>query len=136
MSQKLPTVLEYMDPDHHAFRVDHPILDAVQHLIDDHITGAPVVDKKGRLVGMLTESECLRLLTKGTSDGLPPTGNVGDFMETEIITVPSKMDVYYLAGQFLRTDHRRAAVVDKRGKLIGVVTRKDLLRVIQKRLKD
>ena len=134
MSLKLPTVADYMDPDHHAFKVDEPILEAVNTLIQDGITGAPVVDNSGKLVGMLTESQCLRLLTKGTSDGLPPTGCVGDFMNTDILTVPTKMDVYYLAGQFLRTGKRRGAVVDSNGKLAGVVTRKDLLRVIQERL--
>ncbi|NCG19773.1 MAG: CBS domain-containing protein [Rhodobacterales bacterium] len=134
MSLKLPTVADYMDPDHHAFKVDEPILEAVNTLIQDGITGAPVIDNSGKLVGMLTESQCLRLLTKGTSDGLPPTGCVGDFMATDILTVPTKMDVYYLAGQFLRTGKRRGAVVDSNGKLAGVVTQKDLLRVIQERL--
>lgn len=135
MVSSFPTVRQYMDVRHHAFHVDEPIVRAIDKLIDDGLTGAPVVDDQDVVVGMLTESECLALLSKGTLDSLPPTGTVKDFMNTDITPVPPQMDVYYLAGQFIRTGKRRFAVVDN-GLLIGVITRKDLLRVLQKGLKD
>ena len=51
-------------------------------------------------------------------------------MTTDVITVPSTVDVYYVAGLFNENKFRRIPVVDN-GKLVGAITRFDLLRVIQ-----
>jgi CBS domain-containing protein len=106
------------------------ILVAVRRLIDQGVTGAPVVDDHGRVVGKLSEYDCLRLLAEGRA-GEMPRGRVRDFMSTTFTTVPPTMDVYYVAGMFLRDPEHRRFMVMEGDRLVGVVTRKDILRAVQ-----
>ena len=131
----IPTVRMYMDTDTHALSADDDILFALYRLIDEGVTDAPVIDDQGRVVGMLSEYECLRLLAEG-SGGDRPRGQVRDFMVTTFTAVPATMDVYYAAGTFLNEPMRRRFVVMDGQRLVGVVTRKDILRAVRAGLKD
>ena len=131
--KRLPTVRENMDTEVHTLAPETPILDAVDFLLEHHVTGAPVLDERGRLVGMLSERDCLKLLAKGI-DGNIPQGTVSDFMTSEITAIPPDMDIYYAAGMFLGSTVRRFPVVEE-GKLVGAITRFDILRVIQANLR-
>lgn len=128
----MPIVRDFMDTRVHTVSPDMPILDAVDFLLERHVTGAPVVDGEGRLIGMLTEKDCLRLLSSGV-DGDVPKGFVRDFMTTRTDSVTPDMNIYFVAGLFLGANYRRFPVVEK-GKLIGAITRFDILRSIRKAL--
>lgn len=127
---ELPTVEMYMDAETHALSVDDDILVAVRRLIEEGVTDAPVLDDEGRLAGMLSEYDCLRLLAEGR-DGDQPRGPVGEFMSRSVTKVPADMDVYFVAGMFLAEPTQRRFVVTDDGNLIGVVTRKDILRAVR-----
>lgn len=129
---KLPIVRDHMDRHVATLRPDTDILDAVGFLLEKHVTGAPVVDKSGRLVGILTEKDCLRLVAEGMEGDLP-RGRVESIMTPNPETIPPDMDVYFAAGLFLRRPFRRFPVVED-GKLIGAITRFDILRVIRANL--
>lgn len=130
---KLPKVRDCMDTVVPTLTPQTGMLEAVDFLLHHHVTGAPVLDAAGAMVGIVTEKDCLRLLTTGVEEGQAPPV-VGDFMSAKVESVPPDMDVYYLAGMFLRTNFRRFPVVEN-GRLVGAVTRFDLLRVIQANLK-
>jgi CBS domain-containing protein len=125
---KLPTVRQFMDRFVDTVPPDMDVLDAVDYLLAKRVTGVPVVTAPGEMVGILTETDCLKLLAKGADHDMP-RGKVSDFMTVEIETIPSKMDIYYAAGIFLHANFRRLPVVDD-GKLVGVITRFDILRAI------
>ena len=129
----LPIVRDYMDTVVQTLSPETEILDAVDFLLEKHVTGAPVVDERNQLLGILTEKDCLNLLAAG-SDADAPHGTVADFMKTEVQTVPPGMNVYFCAGLFMNTTVRRFPVVDQ-GKLVGAITRFDILRAIQKNLR-
>jgi CBS domain-containing protein len=118
-----------MDRETHALSPGEDILVAVRRLIDEGITGAPVVEEDGRVVGELTEYECLRLVAEGRG-GEAPRGRVRDFMTTDFTTVTPAMDVYYVAGMFLNDPARRRFMVMEGDRLVGVITRKDILRAV------
>ncbi|MDP1921285.1 MAG: CBS domain-containing protein [Myxococcales bacterium] len=128
----LPVVRDFMDTVVPTVRPDMPILEAVDFLLNNHVTGAPVVNADGTLLGMLTEKDCLRLLSTGV-DGDLPTGTVKDFMTTKTDSVAPDMNVYFVAGLFLGANYRRFPVVEK-GKLVGAITRFDILKSIRKAL--
>lgn len=130
----LPVVRDYMDKVVPTLSPDTAILEAVDFLLAKHVTGAPVLDATGNVIGILTEKDCLRLLSTGM-DSDKPEGLVRDFMTTEVVSVPSHMNVYFLAGMFLKANYRRLPVIDN-GKLVGAITRFDILRVIQANLKE
>ena len=130
----LPNVRMYMDRETHALSADDDVLAAALRLIDEGVTGAPVVDDEGRVVGELSEYDCLRLLAEGHG-GEVPRGRVRDFMATTFTAVPPTMDVYYVAGMFLKDPTHRRFMVMEGPRLVGVVTRKDILRAVQAGLK-
>lgn len=123
--QKLPIVRDFMDRFVDTVPPEMNVLEAVEFLLAKRITGVPVVTN-GEMVGILTETDCLKLLAKGADHDLPH-GKVSDFMTREVRTIPSKMDIYYAAGVFLQVNFRRLPVVDE-GHLVGVITRFDILR--------
>jgi len=127
-----PVVRDFMDKVVPTVTPDMAILEAVDFLLEKHVTGAPVVDPEGKLIGMLTEKDCLRLLSTGV-DGDVPKGTVRDFMTTKTDSVSPDMNVYFVAGLFLGANYRRFPVVEK-GKLVGAITRYDILRSIRKAL--
>jgi CBS domain-containing protein len=129
---KLPVVRDHMDRRVATLRPETDILDAIGLLLEKRVTGAPVVDKSGRLVGILTEKDCLRLVAAGVGGDLP-CGSVATFMSPNPETIPPDMDVYFAAGLFLKRTFRRFPVVED-GKLVGAITRFDILRAIQANL--
>ena len=129
---RLPVVRDHMDRHVATLRPEMEILDAIGFLLEKRITGAPVVDESGRLVGILTEKDCLKLVAAGV-EGKLPRGTVATFMTANPETIPAKMDVYFAAGLFLKRDFRRFPVVED-GKVVGTITRFDILRVIRANL--
>jgi CBS domain-containing protein len=130
-----PIVRSFMDTETHAVEVDAPILEAVRTLLDDGVTGAPVIED-GQLVGMITEYECLRLLSAGDAEADVPRGTVRDFMRAECHVVRPDMDIYYVAGLFLAEPNCRRFPVVEGDRLVAVVTRKDILRAVGRLLSE
>lgn len=124
----LPTVREFMSTDLHVLHPDMGILDAVDLLLTHRISGAPVV-QDGKLVGILSEKDCLQLLTEG-ADAELPVGTVGEYMVTDLTTVHPDMDIYYAAGIFLTHVFRRLPVMAG-DQLVGLISRRDILRAVQ-----
>jgi CBS domain-containing protein len=130
---RLPTVREFMDRHVQTLSPDADIMEAVDFLLEKRVTGAPVANSKGELVGMLTEFDCLRLLTHGDERAEAPRGKVRDFMTSEVQTIPPSMDIYYCAGLFMNVSFRRFPVVEN-GRIVGAITRFDLLRAVRRSL--
>ena len=127
---RLPKISEFMDQVVPTLGPDMQIMKAVDYLLRHRVTGAPVVDANGRLVGIITETDLLKLLTQGIQGHSPTDVTVADYMSTDVVTVPQTADIYYVAGIFLNNNFRRLPVVED-GKIVGAITRYDLLRVVQ-----
>lgn len=126
----LPRINEFMDQVVPTVRPDTKVLDAVDFLLRHRVTGAPVVDPEGKLLGIITESDLLRLMTEGVRAEPPADAVVADFMSRDVVTVTPSADVYYVAGIFLGNKFRRLPVV-KDDRIVGAITRFDLLRVVR-----
>ncbi|HJN77689.1 MAG TPA: CBS domain-containing protein [Myxococcota bacterium] len=128
-----PTVREFMDTVVPSLTADVDIYEAVAFPLDSKVTGAPVLDEVGRVIGIVTEKDMLRLLTIGGVGGPRAAGTVADFMTRDPVTVTPQMNVYYAAGLFLHHDFRRLPVVSGDRDLVGAITRFDILRAIRAR---
>ncbi len=126
----LPRIGDHMDAVVPTLSPETRIMKAVDFLLRHRVTGAPVVDSYGRLLGIITETDLLKLVTEGIQ-GQPPTkATVAEYMTTDVVTVPPTVDIYYVAGIFSKNKFRRLPVVED-GKIVGAITRYDLLRVIR-----
>lgn len=125
---KPPLIKDYMAYPVLTLRAEISIYNAMRFLIDNRISGAPVVDAEGKLIGLLSEKDCLHLVTKGVDHHLP-AGNVADYMTKKVVTISPEMDIYYVAGIFLGNHYRRLPVIEH-SRLIGLVSRRDVLRAI------
>ena len=108
---------------------DMSVSEAIRLLLENRITGAAVVDDQSRVVGLLSEKDCLQTLLKGAYDSAP-AGTVADYMMTHVVTVTPDIGVFEVTELFLKQVYRRFPVVED-GVLVGQITRRDLLRFIQ-----
>ena len=106
------------------------IYDALARLLKSRLTGAPVVDDEGKLLGMLTERDCLKVLVGGALDGLP-TGKVSDYMTASAQSISPTATLFDIAHIFLTRSYRKLPVVDEAGRVIGQVSRRDMLVAIE-----
>ena len=128
--KSLPKISEYMDEVVPSLSPETRIMKAVDFLLRHHVTGAPVVDASGKLLGIITETDLLKLLTEGIQAQQPTKETVAEYMTTDVVTVAPTVDIYYVAGIFMNNNFRRLPVVED-GKIVGAITRYDLLRVIR-----
>ena len=104
--------------------------EAISLLLKNQISGLPVVENSGKLVGILSEKDCLKLLTGGSYYQLPG-GTVKDFMTTDVFCIPAYTDIFKVADMFLNHYFRRIVIKNDDGCVAGQITRRDLLRIIK-----
>lgn len=124
-------VKDFMSASLVTFKQDMPVLDAIQQLVELRISGAPVVDNLGNLVGMLSEKDCLKVaLNTGYYEELG--GSVSEYMTTKVETVETSASILELARLFLETPFKRFPVIGEDNTLVGQISRADVLRAILK----
>ena len=106
------------------------VYSAMRTLLKKKISGAPVVDQDGNVVGVLSEKDCLKVVTAEAYDGFPK-GAVGNYMTRKIDTIAPSTSIYDIVNRFLQGHFRRLPVVDETGRLVGQVSRRDVLAAIE-----
>jgi CBS domain-containing protein len=122
------TAGQYMSSDLVTFTPEMDLHHAIRLLLKNRISGAPVVDGQGRLVGILTKKDCLEVAFSA-SYHQELGGHVAEFMSTEVRTVDAKSDIVEVAELFLNSRFRRFPVM-RNGRLVGVISRHDVLRAL------
>lgn len=121
-----PTVARYMTPDPLTLPPGMEINRAAALLIGRRISGAPVTDPAGRLIGMLTAKDCFKAVLHA-SYHQDLGGRVADYMSAPVETLDADLGITAAAERFLATPYRRFPVM-REGRLVGILTRLDLLR--------
>ncbi len=104
------------------------ILRAAHLLIRHDISGAPVLDEHGRLAGILTERDCMRVAMQADYHGVPG-GLVKDHMSVNPQFVDPGESILKLAQLFLDGRFHRYPVLNN-GHLVGVISRRDVMRAM------
>ena len=97
--------------------------EAMRYLVDNKISGTPVVDEEGYLVGIISEFQLLETLYSPEVREMP----VRDVMTKDVLTVKSNMMLSDAASLMVAHRIRRLPVVDD-GKIVGIISRRDLLK--------
>jgi predicted transcriptional regulator len=126
--KSLPILVEdYMTRKLITFHKDQLAVEVIEALIKNKISGAPVVNERNELVGIISDGDCMKLISESRYYNMP----IGDmkieqFMETEVPTIDKKANIFDCASLFHKHNCRRFPILEN-GKLIGQISRKDVL---------
>ncbi|BDG72856.1 CBS domain-containing protein [Roseomonas fluvialis] len=104
-----------------------PVAEAARVMASTGIGTLPVIDRHGRLVGLVAEADILRLAAERRSGirGLA----VEDVMTRDVVTVPAEAPLEAALNVMERARFRHMPVCDGQGRLLGLVGLVDLLRL-------
>lgn len=118
-------VRDYMATEVLSVSPDADIMHTIHLLVEKDVSGVPVVDEQARLVGILTERDCIRTAVQaGYFD--EAGGRVADYMTSPVHTVSPDDSLMDLAELFATSPFRRCPVVED-GRLVGLICRRDVL---------
>lgn len=104
------------------------ILQALDVFVRKDVSGAPVVDDDGGLIGILTEKDCMKVALNAAYHS-EYGGIVSDYMTAPVVSVSPGDGIVSLAERFLRERYHRYPVVDQE-RLVGVISRRDIVRAL------
>ncbi|MEQ8690728.1 MAG: CBS domain-containing protein [Pseudomonadales bacterium] len=117
---------DYMTTRLVSFHEKTNVVEAMSLFLENSISGAPVIDDEGNMVGILSEVDLMQVIVQDSYYD-ESIGIVGDYMRREVDTIDPDMDIYTLAEKFIK-EHRRRFPVVSNGKLVGQISRRDVLR--------
>lgn len=121
-------VLDHMTRNLITFTKKQSILEVMRTLIRNKISGGPVVDELSRLIGVISEADCIKHLSEGKYFNQPFFDrNVEDSMTAEVDVIEADKTIFDAATLFHKTNRRRFPVLD-RGKLVGQISRQDVVK--------
>jgi len=138
-------VKEIMSKDVNSVGPDDNVKDALAVLFKMQISGLPVIDAQGKLVGMFTEKEILshilptyveqvgRFIYEEDPKSLKKKFTelnrikISQIMRHDVVTTTEDVTLCEVARLMLTRKARRIPVVDKAGKVVGIIARCDVL---------
>jgi CBS domain-containing protein len=129
--ETIPTAAQFMTESVVTLRPNEDMWNAMRHLTERRISGAPVVDQHHRLVGLLSEKDCVMFIANARYHGIAG-GKVEEYMSKEVTSVAPDTGIFAIADLFRKHPYRRLPVATADGHLLGVVSRRDLLRTAQR----
>jgi CBS-domain-containing membrane protein len=122
-------VSDYMTTNLITFKSDDSLDHVIEQLIAYNISGGPVVNDKNELIGIISETDCIKHISESKYYNMPSDTNntVGKYMVTDVDTIDKNMNIFDAAFKFI-SSHRRRFPVTENGKLIGQLSQKDVLK--------
>jgi CBS domain-containing protein len=115
---------------------DRPLAEAVNLMLAKDVKRLPVVDGAGRLTGMLSRLDIFRTVMRETPDWnsfraqkieVAHLKSVGDILRRDTHTVYPETTIDEVIRVIDNNDIQRVAVIDAHGKLLGLISDRDLL---------
>ena len=122
-------VSDYMTKKLITFKPDDSLDDVIHLLIAHKISGGPVVNEKNELIGIISETDCIKHISESKYYNMPSDSDntVAKKMITDVDTIDKDMNIFDAATKFINSKRRRFPVVEN-GKLIGQISQKDVLK--------
>lgn len=117
--------------------LEETIYDVSKKLYENRITGLPILDGKGKIVGVISQSDIVKLLEKYKEEDLKNLP-LKDFLKKRkkrLIVASPNSTIKRLIRLMVKYDISRVPIVDKEKKLVGIVTKSDIVKLISSELK-
>ena len=98
---------------------------AIALLVNNKISGMPVCDKEGKVVGMISEKDILNFMFSGNLNNT----KIKEAMSTHIISFPPDADLDKIALVMGEKQIRRVPIIEN-GRLLGMVSRRSIIRIV------
>mgnify|MGYP000308836642 CR=1 FL=1 len=110
-----------------SFSSEMSVVEAASELVKNELLGGPVTDSTGRLCGWVSEQDCLAVVTQVIYYS-ERVATVADIMRADVLTAKAQDSVVDLATQMQQQKPKIYPVVDSANKVIGVISRRLILR--------
>ncbi|MGY5355335.1 CBS domain-containing protein [Wenyingzhuangia sp. IMCC45467] len=123
-------VSDYMVPRNRliSFSPKLSIGEAMQILVTNNIAGACVLDENDVILGMISEGDCMKKIAHSRYYNIPlHDQTVEEYMETIVESINGDTNIFDAAHMFCTSRRNRFPVVSD-GKIIGQISRKDILK--------
>jgi CBS domain-containing protein len=114
----------------------HDTLDkAIELMVERHITGIPVLNEDRTLAGIITEKDILKYMLEQDAIRTLTDSNLCEHtvyhaMTAKVVSFEEETPLEKIFECLARHEFRRVPIVDADGKLVGIISRKDLIAVI------
>ena len=108
-----------------VLKPEYTLKEAAKVLYSEGIRGAPVVDETGKVIGILTTADIMKALFEERIES-----KVADYMRRSVITISVNDDIIDAINKMLVYNVGRLIVLDNGERLIGILTRTDILKTI------
>lgn len=125
----MPTVRDYMRTRLVVLSPQMSVHEARKLLVEHRVSGAPVVDATGALVGILTGRDLLGAFVRA-SYHQDPGDLVEHCMSRDVRTLEAESDIAAVVEEFLHTPYRRFPVLEGT-RVVGILSRHDVLRALE-----
>lgn len=121
-------VSDYMTRNLITFKSNQPMEEVVDAIIKHRISGGPVVNEKNELIGVISETDCIKQVSESRYYNMPGGNNtVEQYMVKDVDTIDGNMNIFDAAKKFFDSKRRRFPIVEN-GKLVGQISQKDILK--------
>ena len=121
-------VRDYMSTKLITFKSSERIENVIDGLIKHRISGAPVVNDKNELIGVISEGDCIKHISDSRYYNMPlENSTVEKLMVKNVETIDGNMNIFDAANKFLESKRRRFPIIEN-GKLVGQISQKDILK--------
>ena len=125
-------VSDYMTTKLITFRPEQSVEEVIDSLINNRISGGPVVNDKNELVGIISEGDCIKHISESRYYNMPMEDDrIESRMIKNVETIDGNMNIFDAANKFLNDKRRRFPIVEG-GKLVGQISQKDILKATLK----
>jgi len=103
------------------------IYDVMRVLLEKKISGAPVVNKYGKLVGIISESDLMKNIVDGQYYNMPISNTkVSKYMKKSVDFINPDRTIFEAASRFLKLKRKRFPVIQS-NRIIGIISRIDII---------
>lgn len=117
-----------------TFTPETPVVEAAMKLVRNELIGGPVVDQEGTLIGWISEQDCINAVSQVLYYE-ERVATVADVMRTEVLTARESDSLVDLSQQMQQNKPKIYPVVTEDRKVLGVISRRIILREMCKVIK-
>jgi len=120
-------VKDYMSRDVITFRKSESIYSVMQELLKKKISGAPVINKFGKVVGIISETDMMKNIVDSQYYNMPISKtNVSKYMKKSVDYISPDATIFEAASEFIKLKRKRFPVMIS-DKIVGIISRVDII---------